>query len=70
MGLHQTKKLLHNKRKLSAKWEEIFAKHVSGKGLITQQDKNTNSPIKKWAEELNRHFSNEDVNIANRKMKK
>ena len=56
MGLHQTKKLLHNKRELSAKWEEIFVKHVSGNGLITQQDKNSNSPIKKWAEELSRHF--------------
>jgi len=61
-----------------SEWEKIIANETIDKGLISKVYKQliqlnateTNNPIKKWEKGLNRHFSKEDIQMANKYMKR
>jgi hypothetical protein len=65
-------------KKQSTEWKKIFTNYSSDKGLKTRiyreikksSSQRFNIPMKKWADELNREFSKEEIQMASKYMKK
>jgi hypothetical protein len=71
-GFWTTKEMVSKLNRPPTQWEKIFASYISDKGLITRiyrelkklDSPKTNELIKKWATELNRTFSKEEIQMA------
>ena len=63
------KETINKAKRQPTEWEKIFANIVTNKELVSNMHKQlmrltiikTNNLIKEWAEDLNRHFSKEDI---------
>ena len=75
------KETIHKMKIQPTEQEKIFANDMTDKGLISQiyerliqvkikTNKQVNQAVKKWAEEPNKHFSKEDMQMANRHVKR
>ena len=73
-----TKETINTVKRQPSEWEKIIANETTDKGLISKiykqviqlNTRKTNNPIKKWEKDLNTHFSKEDIQMADKHMKK
>ena len=73
-----TKETISKIKTQPSEWEKIIANEATDKQLISKiykqllqlNSRKINDPIKKWDKELNRHFSKEDIRMANKHMKR
>ena len=72
------KETISKVKRQSSEWEKIIASEATDKELISKiykqllqlNSRKIKDPIKKWAKEINRHFSKEDIHMANKHMKR
>ena len=75
-SLCTVKETINKTKRSSTEWKKIFANDISDKGLISKIYKNSynsvskKNPVKKMDNGPNRHFSKEEMQIANRHMKR
>ena len=77
-SFYTTKETISKVKRQPSEWEKIIANKAVDKGIVSKihkqllqlNSRKINDPIKKWAKDLNRHFSKEDTQMAKKHMKR
>ena len=77
-SFYTTKETTSKVKRQPSEWEKIITNEEMDKELISKiykqllqlNSRKISDPIKKWAKELNRHFSKEDIQMAHKRMKR
>ena len=72
------KETISKMKRQPSEWEKIIANETIDEGLISKiykqliqlNSRKTNNPINKWEKDLNKHSSKEDIQMANKHMKR
>ena len=72
------KETISKVKRQPSEWEKIIANETTDKALISKiykqliqlNARKINNPVKKWEKDLNRHFSKEAIQMANKPMKR
>ena len=72
------KETISKVKRQPSEWKKVIANETTNKGLISKiykqliklNTRRTNNAIKKWEKDLNRHFSKEHLQMANKHMKR
>ena len=74
----RAKETISKVKRQPLEWGKIITNKTTDKGLISKiceqliqlNPRETNNPFKKWEKDLNRHFPKEDIQMANKHMKR
>ena len=74
----KAKETINKVKRQPSEWEKVIANEITDKGLTSKiykqliqlNARKTNNPIKKWEKDLNRRFCKEDIQLANKHMKR
>ena len=77
-SFYTAKETISKVKRQPSEWEKITANGTTDKGLISKiyrqviqlNTRKTNNPIKKWGKDLDRYFSKDDIQMANKHVKR
>ena len=77
-SFYTAKETVHKTKRQPTEWEKTFENYLSDKGLISKiykeliklNSKETNNPIVKCTKDMKRNLTEEDIDMANKHMRK